>query len=164
MTKNEFLEQLRLALSGKVPQEEIISQIKYYDSYIMQESTSRDEHIVIEEIGSPNLIAKTIIDSYKRAYGPTYKGSSGEYEEWDSHGYATWDKSTKESKDGSSSYDRRGFYNEPIRIPWYVKLLLIFIVLIAFILLIILGSIFLRLLLVLAPIFIIVFIILKLID
>ena len=61
MRKTEFLQELREALDGEVSASVIQSNISYYDQYIRQEAAKgRREEEVIEEIGSPRLIAKTI--------------------------------------------------------------------------------------------------------
>ena len=59
MRKTEFLQELREALDGEVSASVIQSNISYYDQYISQEAAKgRSEEEVIEEIGSPRLIAK----------------------------------------------------------------------------------------------------------
>ena len=69
MRKTEFLQELREALDGEVSASVIQSNISYYDQYIRQEAAKgRREEEVIEEIGSPRLIAKTIIDSSARLF------------------------------------------------------------------------------------------------
>ena len=76
MRKTEFLQELREALDGEVSVSVIQSNISYYDQYISQEAAKgRREEEVIEEIGSPRLIAKTIIDSSEGA-GETGQGGS----------------------------------------------------------------------------------------
>ena len=76
MRKTEFLQELREALDGEVSASVIQSNISYYDQYISQEAAKgRREEEVIEEIGSPRLIAKTIIDSSEGA-GETGQGGS----------------------------------------------------------------------------------------
>ena len=71
MRKTEFLQELREALDGEVSASVIQSNISYYDQYISQEAAKgRREEEVIEEIGSPRLIAKTIIDSSEGAGRP----------------------------------------------------------------------------------------------
>ena len=67
MRKTEFLQELREALDGEVSASVIQSNISYYDQYISQEAAKgRREEEVIEEIGSPRLIAKT---SYRQQRG-----------------------------------------------------------------------------------------------
>lgn len=64
MDKNEFLEKLAKALAGQVPTSVIEENIEYYSSYIsgeVQKGTPLQQ--VLEELGDPRLIAKTIIDA-----------------------------------------------------------------------------------------------------
>ncbi|SFQ35669.1 Uncharacterized membrane protein [Lachnospiraceae bacterium XBB1006] len=64
MTRQEFISELRIALQGQVDQATIQDNLNYYETYIMQESRKgRTEQEVLEELGNPRLIAKTIISS-----------------------------------------------------------------------------------------------------
>lgn len=64
MSKKEFIEQLTLALQGEINQTQINDQISYYENYIMEESRKgKSEAQVIETLGPPRLIAKTIIET-----------------------------------------------------------------------------------------------------
>lgn len=64
MTKETFLEELRLALQGNISQIQVNEQLQYYDNYITRQTrVGRSEEQVLEELGSPRLIAKTIIDT-----------------------------------------------------------------------------------------------------
>lgn len=78
MRKADFLQELRETLQGEVPAAVIQENLNYYDSYISQEvSSGRREEAVIDEIGSPRLIAKTIIDSSGAAGGSSGTDSYG---------------------------------------------------------------------------------------
>lgn len=83
MRKAEFLQELKAALQGEVSPEQVRENMEYYDQYISQETASgRSEEEVIEEIGGPRLIAKTIIDSSDAAGNDAACGSSyGSYEQ-----------------------------------------------------------------------------------
>lgn len=64
MTKYEFLKELREALEGQVPMNEIDDSISYYRDYFSrQEAGGRSEQEILEELGSPRLIAKSIIET-----------------------------------------------------------------------------------------------------
>ena len=79
MRKTEFLQELREALDGEVSASVIQSNISYYDQYISQEAAKgRREEEVIEEIGSPRLIAKTIIDRAVRTLRETLPGAGAQ--------------------------------------------------------------------------------------
>lgn len=70
MTKTEFLDTLRSKLEGEVPTSEIDSTIRYYDEYITETvGRGEPESQVLEELGSPLLIARTIIDTSARQEG-----------------------------------------------------------------------------------------------
>ncbi len=76
MRKTEFLRELRESLEGEVSASIIQSNVNYYDQYINGETANgRSEEEVIDEIGSPRLIAKTIIDSNENAKD-AFKNSS----------------------------------------------------------------------------------------
>lgn len=64
MNRVEFLEGLNEALKGEVDSKEYQEAIKYYSDYIeakMREGLSEEE--VIESLGSPRLIAKSILQA-----------------------------------------------------------------------------------------------------
>ncbi len=66
MNKREFLQKLREYLSYELPARYIEKNIRYYDEYIDGETgLGRSAAEVIEELGDPQLIAKSIIDSIK---------------------------------------------------------------------------------------------------
>lgn len=64
MEKNEFLEKLRLSLNGKIAPETVNSTLDYYDEYISSEmQEGRTEAEVMEALGDPRLIARTIAET-----------------------------------------------------------------------------------------------------
>lgn len=66
MTRFEFTAQLRKALSGRVNHAAVNENVTYYENYIDTEiRKGRREQEVLEELGDPRLIAKTIIDTAK---------------------------------------------------------------------------------------------------
>ncbi len=68
MSKEEFLRILRLKLSGAMAPSEVESQVDYYSAYIAGElSKGKSESQIIEELGDPVLIAKTLTSAMKRA-------------------------------------------------------------------------------------------------
>lgn len=68
MTKHEFLSELRSALEGNIPVQDIEENIRFYDSYFQESGKSERE--TCEELGDPRLIARTLIDSFTAAKGP----------------------------------------------------------------------------------------------
>ena len=64
MTRFEFTENLRTALSGRVSHQVVNENVAYYENYIDTEiKKGRSEEAVLEELGDPRWIAKTIIDT-----------------------------------------------------------------------------------------------------
>lgn len=90
MTKHEFLRKLEEALTNDVEPSVIRENLKYYEEYIEEEvKEGRTEEDVLEELGDPWAIAKTISDmaetaskeprspQYKTAYEEERAGSRG---------------------------------------------------------------------------------------
>lgn len=67
MVKQEFLEELKSALAGSVSAEVLLDSYRYYASYIEEEIRGgKAEAEVLEELGSPSLIARSIIAADSR--------------------------------------------------------------------------------------------------
>lgn len=82
MTRQEFLQELRIALQGEVNQAAINEHIRYYEGYIVEESRKgKSEEEVIAQLGNPRLIAKTLIDT-------TEQFGSAKSEEYYSESYS----------------------------------------------------------------------------
>lgn len=79
MTRQGFLAELTASLQGQVPQGVLREQVNFYASYIdTQISCGKTEEAVLEELGDPRLIARTIIDSTGAA-GQNTSCSGGTY-------------------------------------------------------------------------------------
>ncbi len=64
MTKQEFLTDLQRALTNKIDATEISAHVNYYREYIETEvRKGRAEEEVTNELGSPRLIAKSILSA-----------------------------------------------------------------------------------------------------
>lgn len=64
MTKNEFVDGLNVALNGKISPSQVIDHIKFYENYINTEiQKGRTEAEVLQMLGNPRLIAKTIVQT-----------------------------------------------------------------------------------------------------
>lgn len=62
MTKQVFLDRLRMALSGRVSPSLVEDNVTYYEEYInTQIRLGKSEAAVMDMLGDPRLIAKTII-------------------------------------------------------------------------------------------------------
>ncbi len=68
MTKQEFLDSLRAALSSRVGTRAVAENISFYEDYInTQVRMGKSEAQVIEELGDPRLLARSIAEAEKRA-------------------------------------------------------------------------------------------------
>ena len=64
MTKREFLEELKEALSEQLPQNQVAEHVSYYMNYIEERKRSgSSEDEVLDMLGDPRLIARTILDT-----------------------------------------------------------------------------------------------------
>ena len=64
MSKQEFTDGLRSALSGRLSAAAVEENIRYYTEYIdTQMQNGKTEQEVMQELGNPRLIAKTIIEA-----------------------------------------------------------------------------------------------------
>ncbi len=132
MNKNTFLEELRRALAGEVSEDEVRSNIDYYNNYIMDEvKRGRTEAQVLAELGDPALIAKTIIAAGSMQAGTGRRSSDSYYTDPD------YEEARKEAgkKGFHAEYDEDQGVN--IRFgrlklnTWYGRLMLLAIVLLA---------------------------------
>lgn len=83
MTKQEFLEKLRLALNGKVPGNIVTENLQYYEDYINTEvRKGKSEEEVLASLGDPRLIARTIVTANVKEEG----AGTGEYREYGTSG------------------------------------------------------------------------------
>ena len=64
MTRQEFMEKLRLALNGRVSSEILKENMQFYEDYINVEiRKGRTEEEEMESLGDPRLIARTIAET-----------------------------------------------------------------------------------------------------
>ena len=64
MTRQEFIRKLQEALNGKLDATTIQDHLKFYDDYIIEEMRKgKSEQEVLELLGDPWAIAKTIVDA-----------------------------------------------------------------------------------------------------
>jgi uncharacterized membrane protein len=151
MTKREFLDELRNALAGEIPESEIENNVRFYDDYISNKDNSGQDETVINQLGDPRLIAKTIIETYQISHGPLYHNASrhkNAYEDADTKDYDT-DKSnnrtyTREEHNGHSNTENRnrGFgFQVNTTLTWYQKLLLGLILILVLVVVIVVGGV-----------------------
>lgn len=131
MSREEFLRGLENALSGNVPPAVVRDNLRYYDDYIRSErQKGRSENDIMDELGDPRLIARTILDT-------TPEAAEGEYEEY--HPFSSFAgnsgrSSQQENAQQTQSENYGGFgnihyYNLN---KWYWKLLAVVVVILFF--------------------------------
>ena len=135
MTKNEFLSILRETLAGNVPSDVINENISYYKDYI--ENNDKTESQVLEELGDPRLIARTIIDSFVAEKGPM----ADFYTKQARDEYCGSNEDTASYNDYGENY---GSEYHQFSLKWYDKLLGIIILIVVFSLIIALGAVAIR--------------------
>lgn len=138
MRKQEFLQALRRALTGDVPPGVVEENIRYYDGYITEEvGRGRPEEEVIQEIGDPRLIARTIEDTTDGSGDGSFRtGGAYEYDQSD-----PWSRTEEYRQDDPMNMEM------PFHVfrldKWYWKLLLALIVVgVLYLVITIIGGIF----------------------
>ena len=90
MTKEQFMMELEQSLQGEVSAYELSDSLTYYRQYFEDEiRNGKSEEDVIRELGSPRLIARSIIDAHGNEdyregsysnYGSSYDSERGDIE------------------------------------------------------------------------------------
>ena len=93
MSKTEFLDILYNQLSGQIPEGSVAAHVQYYRNYIEDEQQKgRTETDILNDLGDPRLIARTLLDTEVGAgnpqngstYSATYNEADSDYNEYDS--------------------------------------------------------------------------------
>lgn len=162
MSKNEFIQGLEAALSGNVPPETVRENLIYYRDYIRTEQEKgRTEQDIMDELGDPRLIARTIMDTTpgaeEGAFEPYHfrgffgEGSqSGSYSQ--SGGSYNQDGSYSQNEGYGQGNGSRGHIHYYNLDKWYWKLLAVVVVVLFFMLLFTLITGFLSLVIPLLPV------------
>lgn len=88
MYKQEFIDKLRLALTGRISPEQVQENVDYYEDYInTQIRMGHGEEEVLETLGDPRLIAKTIIVTSGQDQGDEYESERNRDEVYHGTGY-----------------------------------------------------------------------------
>lgn len=121
MTKQEFLNSLRAALSSRIGASLVEENVRYYEDYInTQMRMGKSEEQVIGELGDPRLLARSIADANKRA------GMSDEREAYEDAG--TGRSGTYGGGYSGSAYAEEGRRAKSYKIPgWLLVFLLVFV-------------------------------------
>ena len=127
MNKKEFLDILYEQLSGQMPEGNVAAHVQYYRNYIEEEQRKgRSEDDILNELGDPHLIARTLLDTDSTASGNPQ--TTGSYSE----------PYTDNSYNNASSSSRKKVKSRSFHIDlstWYGKLAVILIAAIVIVLL-----------------------------
>lgn len=148
MDKKEFLEKLTIALAGQVSRQVIEENVNYYDNYISEEiRKGRPVGQVLEELGDPRLLARSIIDAH--GGGSDMAGVYEDSEASDGYGYR--------SSSDEDPFENRQRQIHQFRMGGFWALLVLAALLICVIMVVgtVLGGIFLLLRPILVPLLII---------
>lgn len=117
MNREEFLQGLQQALSGQIPPSAVQDNLRYYDDYIRTEiRKGRTEAQVMEELGEPRLIARSIVDA-------TPGAGEGAFEEYRSFGSRSFGDEHQQYTQEDEREDARGTIRYYDLNKWYWKLL-----------------------------------------
>jgi len=141
MTRDEFLRQLQEALENDLQGQIVQENVDYYNQYISEEvHKGRGEQEVIDSLGDPWILAKTVIDSVD-----TTKYSSNVYE-------------TQESRSNQDTKQNRAYIFGLD--TWWKKLLAVFILVgIVLLVVVIVGGLLSLLIPILVPLLVIIMLI-----
>lgn len=93
MSKTEFLDILYNQLSGQIPEGSVAAHVQYYRNYIEDEQQKgRTETDILNDLGDPRLIARTLLDTEVGAgnpqngstYSAIYNEADSDYNKYDS--------------------------------------------------------------------------------
>lgn len=146
MTKNEFLELLRTALLGEIPDTEIESNMKYYEEYIQSEGYKTSEEEVINQLGDPRLIAKTIVDTFQISHEPMFRNTNrnNTFYDTESTNYESDANNYSYNNKSNKSNDRSYNFHVSSSLTWIQKILIIAIIILLMIVLVFVGGILLN--------------------
>lgn len=151
MNKEEFLRGLQNALSGEVPPTVVRDNLRYYDDYIRTEvKQGKSESQVMDELGDPRLIARTIIDT-------TPGGGEGGFEEYRSFGNFEYGNTFGgEARSETQEQQQQGHIHYYDLNKWYWKAAGVILLILIVMLIVMLISGFLSIMIPLLPFFMII--------
>lgn len=144
MSKNEWLDGLREALMSELPQNEIDNNLMYYRDYIEQQMSMNQETEVLQSLGEPRLIAKTIIDTYKLQRGnDAYGENASNYDYSNMYEQNRSDRNETVDESGNVEKNHTSYYHVG-QIRWYHKAIFFAILAILLVVVIFIGGVLLR--------------------
>ncbi|MDO4308110.1 MAG: DUF1700 domain-containing protein [Eubacteriales bacterium] len=127
MTKTEFLETLRIQLSGQIQAGKAEAHVRYYRDYIEEQTgRGRSEEEVLAELGDPRLIAKTLLDTDPESGQGIYESSGSGYgsQGYDSRVYEDAGYGSQEDSGNRQGHVKHHSYRLDLT-TWYGKAIVI---------------------------------------
>lgn len=179
MTKAEFLENLRRALNGNMSAAAVEDNIQFYDGYFSsQTAQGKSESEILEELGDPRILARTLIDAAERAgdaraheanetqyrtsgYRTADSGSAGSFQGYarqnqSYHGYGSGN-AQQSGRNGSWSLGEDMREHSVFKIPGW--LIAVIVILLLFVVVSVIGSLVWMILPYVIPIILVVYIV-----
>ena len=131
MSKTEFLDILYNQLSGQMPEGSVAAHVQYYRNYIEDEQQKgRTETDILNDLGDPRLIARTLLDTEVGAGNPQNRSTySAIYNEADS------DYNKYDSSDSARGHVKKHSFKLDLS-TWYGKVAVILIAAVVLLLLV----------------------------
>ncbi len=133
MGKQEFIDKLRMHLSSQMSSVQVVEHIRFYEEYIRAElQKGKSEADVMQMLGDPRLIAKTIVEASEYGGENAYSGQTA----GDNYGYrqnaGSYSQNTAYSRgysrQSNTGYDSTGYngqnYMAGTGMPGWVKILI----------------------------------------
>lgn len=121
MTRQEFLNTLQMQLRGELSQAQIDGHLHYYNEYISEGvAAGKTENAVLEELGNPVFIAKTLLEAAKN-------GSHGQDGDYGYTGYGNSNGGAQQSRNTEEFYEEKfhTWHVNPFIAKWVVPAVLI---------------------------------------
>lgn len=153
MDRREFINGLREALAGEIPESVVEENIRFYNRYIDEElGKGRRAEEVFAELGEPRLIAKTITETWQSRDTSLGEGS-GAYDGGNGRIYSDGYENGGRQESGKTYVNING--REVNMNKWYMKVLPIAIVLLVvfFFLWVLFGLLHLTVSILMSPVF-----------
>ncbi len=121
MNKEEFLAQLKLALGGNINSALVQENLDYYNHYIMEEmQKGKSEREVMEMLGDPWILARTIIDAHDGTDRETVYEAGGDTSSYKYGSDYTYEDQGTRPQEGFTGFLRMD--------TWWKKLLAVLVV------------------------------------
>ncbi|MDO4474488.1 MAG: DUF1700 domain-containing protein [Eubacteriales bacterium] len=119
MRKNEFLSRLKEALENDLDSKAVQENVTYYTSYINEEiAKGRSESEVIEELGDPWVLARSVIDMAESQGETTNNSNQNSY----NYGYGNADRNESSQQNSSNNGGNIHVFSAD---SWWKKLLFV---------------------------------------